>query len=436
MTVLTTLEASVHPVARFFLIFCIFATTCIAWLVLGGTMMDRTSNTRGELHGQVAELWGSEQAQRAPALSFHWTTREEQVRTETVDGETREIREWVDVHHQEGVSPDSTRATVDLALDPRRKGLLWYALYDVDFAGSWTYTHDNRQSGWLRIDFAFPDNNGLYDGFRFQVDDQELAGTLQPSGGVLTHSLPVIDGQAVTLDLGYGSRGMDAWRYEPAPDVASLEDFDLTMTTDFADIDFPSFAMSPSSRTETDDGWTLDWTFAQVVTGHDLGMVMPQRTQPGPLGAELAFSAPISLFFFLLVLEALGALRGIRIHPVNHAFLAAAFFSFHLLFGYTADHLAVEQAFAVASAVSVILVVSYLRLVVSPRFAVLHAGVAQLVYLVGFSLAHFWDGYTGLTVTVLSVGTLFMLMQLTGRLDWYQVLGRDGRTPPAEPAAA
>ncbi len=424
-----------HPIVRLFLIFVVFITTCIAWLSLGGVMLDRTHGNRDALHGQIAELWGSSQSQQAPTLVFHWTTSEEQVRTETADGETREIREWVEVHHQEVVSPDSTRATVDLALDPRRKGLLWYALYDVDFQGAWTYTHDQEQEGRLELRFAFPDHNGIYDGFHFVVDGEDLAGSLQPSGGGLVSDLPVTRGQTVALELGYRSRGMDTWRYEPAPEVASLEDFAVTLTTDFSDIDFPPFAMSPSSREQTARGWELSWAFDQVVTGHDLGMVMPQRVQPGPLGAELAFSAPFSLFFFLLVLEALGALRGIAIHPVNHAFLAAAFFAFHLLFSYTADHLAIEQAFAIASAVSLFLVVSYLRLVVSPRFALLQAGTAQLIYLVGFSLAHFWEGYTGLTVTVLSVGTLFLLMQLTGRLDWNEVFVRARPLPQSSPAS-
>jgi hypothetical protein len=40
------------------------------------------------------------------------------------------------------------------------------------------------------------------------------------------------------------------------------------------------------------------------------------------------------------------------------------------------------------------------------------------VYLIGFSLAHFWEGFTGLAVTVLSILTLFLLMQLTGRVRW------------------
>jgi len=67
-------------------------------------------------------------------------------------------------------------------------------------------------------------------------------------------------------------------------------------------------------------------------------------------------------------------------------------------------------------------VVSYLRLVVSRRFAFVEAALAQLVYLVGFSLAHFWDGFTGLTTTVLAIATLYLMMQLTGRVRWSEAL--------------
>jgi inner membrane protein involved in colicin E2 resistance len=147
-------------------------------------------------------------------------------------------------------------------------------------------------------------------------------------------------------------------------------------------------------------------------------MSMPTRVQPGQLAAALSFSAPISLLFFFVILLVLGRIRGLDLHPVNYLFLGAAFFSFHLLFAYTVDHLHIVPAFALASATSVLLVVSYLRLVVSPRFAFVEAGLAQLVYLIGFSLAHFWEGFTGLAVTVLSVLTLFLLMQMTGRIRW------------------
>ena len=193
------------------------------------------------------------------------------------------------------------------------------------------------------------------------------------------------------------------------------------MTTDFGAIDFPAYTMSPSAKSEQGDGWSLSWQFERLVTANGMGMVMPQRIQPGPLAAEMSLSAPISLALFMVWIYVLSLLKGVEVHPVNHLFLAAAFFSFHLLFGYSADHLPVEWAFALSSAVSVVLVVSYLRLVVGPRFAFVEAGLAQLLYLVGFSLAHFSEGFTGLTVTVLGILTLFALMMLTGRIRWSEV---------------
>jgi hypothetical protein len=42
-------------------------------------------------------------------------------------------------------------------------------------------------------------------------------------------------------------------------------------------------------------------------------------------------------------------------------------------------------------------------------------GLAQLVYLVGFSLTFLLKGFTGLSITVGAILTLFMMMQVTGR---------------------
>jgi hypothetical protein len=77
-----------------------------------------------------------------------------------------------------------------------------------------------------------------------------------------------------------------------------------------------------------------------------------------------------------------------------------------------------------ASFVSITLVVSYLRLVCGLRRALFYAGGAQLVFLVLFSYAFFFAGYTGLTVTIGAVLTLFVLMQLTGRIDWEGIFAR------------
>lgn len=419
----------------------VFSIAAMAWLVLGGVLSARTSAQERQLEGAVSELWGRPMAQEAPQVSLHW--QEEVITTENpLDEHSQPIRdgagrlvtqqvrklEW----RRRELPLTSSKVDAKLGLDQRRKGLMWYALYDVDFAGAWTAVHDGDAPATLEMSFAFPGEGALYDDFRFVVDGVDVADALTAQHGRVSYRIPVQPGQEVSFQASYRSRGQDDWSYRPGVSGSSpLRDFQLSVVTDFADIDFPAYTLSPSTRERQGEGWKLDWTFARVVTGQGMGVTLPQRIQPGPLAAAMSFSAPISLGLFMLWIYVLGLLRKLDIHPMNHLFIAGAFFAFHLLFGYTADHLPVEWAFGLSAAVSVTLVVSYLRLVVGPQFAWREAGLAQMLYLVGFSLAHFWDGFTGLTVTVLGVITLFAIMQLTGRIRWSEVF----ESPPAKAKA-
>lgn len=405
---------------RVLAILFILGAASAAWLVLGGIVSQRSGEQDRKLRGQVTELWGNPQDQAAPTLTFSYPVTRAVERTErpSSGGPERTIREIVTEHPRLPVLPSATRVAVKLHLDERLRGLVFYALYDVDFEGTWTYTHREAQAGTLRLSFAFPDRQAIYDRFRFVIDGKDQARRLRPQDGRIEEEVEVRPGQQVTLTVGYLSRGLDRWAYQPSAGVANLEDFQLRLVTDFAAIDYPPGSMSPSRRVQRPDGWELAWEFQQVLTGRQLGMLMPRHLQPGDLAAALSFSAPISLLFFFLLLMVLSRLKGLDIHPINYLFLAGAFFAFHLLFAYSVDHLHVLWAFALSSAVSLGLVVSYLRLVVSARFACVEAALGQLVYLVGFSAAHFFDGYTGLTVTCLSILTLFVMMQLTGRIRW------------------
>jgi len=222
----------------------------------------------------------------------------------------------------------------------------------------------------------------------------------------------------VVLKVGYASQGLDRWTYKFSEQVAHVRDFRLTMTTNFADIDFPENALSPSEKHETSDGWQLDWNYKDLLSGFQIGMVMPEKLQPGPLAGRISFFAPVSLFFFFFVVFIITTIRGVDIHPMNYFFLAAAFFSFHLLLAYLVDHVSIHLAFAICSAVSIFLVISYLRLVVGMRFATREAALAQFIYLVAFSYAFFLKGFTGLAITTGSITTLFVVMQATGKIRW------------------
>jgi hypothetical protein len=231
--------------------------------------------------------------------------------------------------------------------------------------------------------------------------------------------------------FGYQSRGMDGWRYSFGHDVRMVRDFRLVMNTDFDEIDFPQGSISPDKKKRLDGGtgWKLVWDKESVVSGLNIGMLMPHRINPGPLAQKLSLHAPISLFFFFFVMFILQVLRDLKIHPMNYFFIAASFFAFNLLFSYLVDHIDVFLAFGISSGVSVLLVVSYLGVVVGPRFALVEAGLSQLIYQVLFGLAHFLEGYTGLTITVGAIVTLAIVMHLTARTRWEKVFRLKPRAP-------
>ena len=199
-----------------------------------------------------------------------------------------------------------------------------------------------------------------------------------------------------------------------------MRGFNLDMTTNFKSIDFPENTLSPTRREETEDGWKLNWNYSSLLTSYAVAMHMPEKLQPGPLAGQISFFAPVSLFFFFFLIFIITTMRNIDLHPMNYFFLAAAFFAFHLLLAYLVDHLSIHLSFIICSLVSIFLVISYLRLVVDMRFALLEAGGAQFVYLVLFSYAFFSEGFTGLAVTIGAIVTLFVVMQLTARLSWVE----------------
>ena len=132
-------------------------------------------------------------------------------------------------------------------------------------------------------------------------------------------------------------------------------------------------------------------------------------------------------------------MRGVSVHPFNYFFIGCGFFAFHLLLTYLVDHVSIHVAFIIASIVSMFLVISYMRLVVGQRFAIVQVGISQFIYLVLFSYTFFFERYTGLAITIMSIVTLFVVMQMTGRVRWDRLAdhnGPGGALPSGGPSGA
>lgn len=409
-------------VSRVFAIGLIYVCTAVAWSILGGSVVQRTGASDGRLAQEVAELWGGRHNQLAPEAWCPVTRKvPEEVEGRDAEGRATRLKVWKEVVDNVPLALESSRIAVAIKLDQRQKGLLWYNTYAVELKGRYVF-HDAVGGRPGMATFNFPSDKAIYDGFSFKVNGQEARSGDLASG--ISTPLDVPEDGDVVLEVAYKSRGLGEWTYALSRGgVAQVRDFSLDLDTDFRGIDFPAGTLSPTSKTATASGWRLAWRFESLVSGQKLGVEPPSRLNPGPLAARITFFAPVGLLFFFTVMLMLGVVNGRSLHPMNYFFLAAAFFAFHLLLAYLVDHVGVHASFAIAAATSVFLVVSYLRLVAGLRVALAQAGLAQLVFLVLFSYAFFFEGYAGLTVAVGAVLTLFVLMQLTARVDWSAALG-------------
>jgi inner membrane protein involved in colicin E2 resistance len=390
----------------------IFLCTTVAWIILASTILYRTHNSDEQLKGRVGSTWGTTQEQAPPTAAY--------VKTEIVPSTTIENGRTI-VRNENAKSYvnlplESSRIKVNLNLDHRQKGLLWYSTYAVKFGGTYTFTNPTEQDQFTTFRLKFPADKAIYDDLIVDIDGKPVPTSNE--SGTLVSQAHVLAGKTVTMAVGYRSQGMDSWQYRLGSEVAQAKDFVLNMHTNFRDIDFAENTLSPTEKRASANGWDLTWKYSNVISGYEIGMTMPEKLQPGPLAGEISYFAPVSLLFFFFLMFIISTTRGIDLHPMNYFFLATAFFAFHLLLAYLVDHISIHLAFVICSLVSIFLVTSYLRLVVGPKFAFVEAGLAQLVYLVLFSYAFFFKGFTGLSVTIGAIVTLFVVMQLTAKVKW------------------
>jgi inner membrane protein involved in colicin E2 resistance len=405
---------------RIVAIMVIFVCTAVAWAILGSTIFYRTYNAESGLSGRVASTWGAPQGQAPPSIAREW----QEQKTVEVEEKGKKTTRTESYLRSEPVKIDASHVAATLHIDYRQKGLLWFSTYKVDFDGAYTFQNPTAREEEFVIQLPFPAQQAVYDNVQLLLDDKPLTVTFSGSQALARARLAA--GAKSVLHAAYRSQGLDSWRYTFArenadgsgKEISQARDFHLLVKTDFSGFDFPDNSLSPSEKRQTPNGWELQWNYQNLVSGFDIALKMPQKLQPGPLAGRISYFAPVSLFFFFFLVFILSTLRGNDLHAMNYFFLACAFFAFHLLLAYLADHISIHAAFVISSLVSIVLVVSYLRLVVDLRFAVVEAGLTQLIYLVLFSYAFFFEGFTGLTVTIGTILTLFVVMQMTGRIRW------------------
>jgi len=422
----------------------IVVCTSMSWWYLSFVMGIRTAEASYAISDVVGGLWGTEHSQGAPRV-VEWVavikkemTEEEKfsyIKKKKIEEKLkakrlRRRRHRIKVDEKEFIKtikkPQTkplelagTKIDVRLNLNHRKKGLLWFATYKVDFSADYTIENPLKHPVEIVMAFPFPSDRAVYDNMSVSAPGLDNLQYITLKDRMIAQ-FTMAPKATQEMHFGYQSRGLDQWTYRFGDETGMIKNFSLAMHTDFDAIDFPRESISPDrkERHTDDSGWKLVWEKESLVSAFQIGMVMPHRLNPGPLASAMSSHAPVSLLFFFFLIFLLQVLRGIKIHPMNYFFLACAFFAFNLLFSYLVDHLDIKLSFIISSTVSILLVVSYLRLAVGTKFALVEAGISQFVYQILFSLAHFFEGYTGLAITIGAIISLAVVMHMTAKIDW------------------
>ncbi|MBI4979604.1 MAG: hypothetical protein HZC28_19150 [Spirochaetes bacterium] len=405
----------------------IFVGLFAAWMILGVTNTIRTKEAATTITSEVKNLFGGSQKIQAPHF-FYYEKRLmplQNVRGEVVtNAQGIAIKEWRD--EMVTVPIASSDITADFHLDPRKKGFLWFPTYRVSYKARYTIRNPKTETAVINASIPLGSSDVVYDAMAVTVNGamRENDASLLASGGAIGAYIP--PGGVMDVIVSYTTTGTGEWHFILTPQSSNIEEvknFSLRMTTDFKNIDFPTGGyLSPVTKEETKNGWKLAWTFTSAVTGKNIGLVVPEKQAPGEIASRITFFAPVPMLFYFFILIIIAVIMKVNLHPMNFFFLGASFFAFHLMLSYFSDQMPIWAAFSIASVVSIILASSYLRLFTPVKFAFVFSPLAQTVYLIAFSYSFFFKGITGFVLTVVSVITLFVLMQLTGRIAWDDVL--------------
>ncbi len=387
----------------------IVACTSLAWFLLGGTVQFRSSETGGRLGTEVIKNWGPVLTQDHPTLFYEAPTS---------------------VNARREIQPEKSDVQVALNYEPTHKGLLWYRTYAADFSADYMVKNPTPIPQTIYVEFRFPAAEARYDRFSLVFGDKRTEKA--PVNGVIRESLLVAPGTEVPLKVAYRASGLNSWTYS-LKNAKRVRNLHLAMATNFRDINIPPGAESPTERQP--DGRHFSWEYPDVIGANAIAMEMPAVTNPGFVAGRMTFFAPVSLLFFFAVLVIVAIRERIDLHPMNYFFLAAGCFAFQLLFAYLVDLVPLMLSFIIAAAVSLALVNGYLWRAAGGKFAAISVG-AQSAYMVLFSYSFFFDGLTGISITIGAILTLALLMAFTARTKWDAAFPSRAVPPPmpARPA--
>lgn len=381
-----------------------FFSVLFSLFVISTQMTDRRSFANGALRQDVVERWGAPIHQSAPSVRY--------VESGTVFNSLQPL----------AIGAQAVR--VDAEMNYRKRGLVYFSGFDFEFVGD--YVVSNPEGHDIEIVFVFPievARRGMLKDLAFTVNGEPEPLPLAEHADRLSWTGRLASGQSASFSIRFSGRGLDAFTYTLDPEMP-VRNLDLQIDIRGGDNFDYGPGVVPASHTElAQDEIHLTWSFASLESGFPFGVILPSERSFDTVLMTMTRRSWATFVLFFVAIVVLGLYFGRPMERFSSYLIGASYGFFFVLLPYLAAYMSFYAAYVLAVLLMGGLLVAYLNRMLgagSSRY-----GLAVVVgTLVLPTLAVVFQQHTGLMYSMLILGGLALLMQLSTQAGFRSVLAQ------------
>jgi len=296
----------------------------------------------------------------------------------------------------------------------RKKGGAWYPGFETDATFSYKVLNFADRELTAHFSFPLPARQGLVDHIQVVLDGELVRQKLLIDESGIRWRMPVRPGIQHDLVIKYHSRGLEHLRFEPGPG-RELAKYRLRMVCRGirkGEINYPIGCMTPTEQiVETPEKGpagedvpvtTLSWNLDRAVTRLGMGLILPERKQPGYYVARVLGAASWGLVLLLAMVVVTYLATGAAPHWLPLAVLAAGYHLYYLMTAHIGDYGPGLGGGMAISGLALTALTGAFQLLWCKRFHALATMGLFAAFCIAYPLIRISD-YEGLLLTILYV---------------------------------
>lgn len=382
----------------------------IASIIIGYRINDRHNSSYSRGLKSVQEIWGGQITQQSPGFLYSYNISQTRF-TDSGEKITEQVKQV------ENLSFEKQEIKISIESNIRKKGLLLYPGYNISFDADYAIKNDYNRTRNCQFNFPLPQGSGNISGIKVTADGREYKNDTNYADGIQWQG-DLDAGESIEIRISYKAQGTEWFSYNLAETQTQIKSLKVEMSNNFEDYNIPDRAMVPSFQESDNEKTLMKWEAENIITNQNISLSFDVKGNYGKIVSKMFFYSPLAIFLFIGFLMIMSAAKEIRLHPMHYLFILTGFFIYFLLGSYLMSYMNIIPAIMLSITVSSAIIIYYSFLIKKGILLVKTIAAGLGIFQWVFSTAFFFPQHTGFVITIASILSFIILMQVTSKIDW------------------